>query len=222
MRKRTAIQTITAIAWLSAAAVRAEIIVAYWDFGSDSAHYTENALINNTGGTPELLVGGTGIQPSGQAGTGFTDAEGTVHAAGQALAWNYLTEEDQSWIMHLDLTGYHDVAIRWDYRTTGTGPESATFAWRVGNGDWIDVQTLSFTRDSSWHAMGLDLSSISALNGEKEAAFRLSGFSGATGWSATFRTDNLQVTAIPEPATALMVVLGASTAFLARRREGVL
>lgn len=218
MKKRTAIQTITAIAWLTAAVARPEIIVAFWDFGSNSANYTEDALINKTTGTPELIVGGSGYQAAGQAGTGFTDAEGTVHGAGQAMAWNNLMAEDQSWIVQLDLTGYRDVAIRWDYRTTSTGPESATFSWRVGSGDWTDVQTLSFTRDSGWHAMQVDLTSILALNEEEDVAFRLSGFSGATNTSATFRTDNLQITAIPEPATALMVALGTLTAFWIRRR----
>ncbi len=197
----------------------ADTLVAYWDFGPDSAGYTENVSVENAVGTPTLtgMSAGTGYDSDGQEGSSFVDAEGTSHAAGQALAWGSgVNDGDQEWILSIDLTGFQNLFIRWDYRSTGTGPTNAVLDYKVGVGSWDSVDSLTLSADSTYHAYEKDLSSITAINNQSSVQFRLSGFSGGSG-SGTFRTDNLQLSAIPEPAAIGFVVL-TGLGFLVVRR----
>jgi len=203
-----------------AGGVLSDTVVAYWDFGPDSSGYTENVAIDHANGTPSLtgMSDGTGYDSNGQPGVAFTDAAGTNHVAGQALAWGSgVNDGNQEWVLSIDLTGYHDLSIRWDFRSTVTyGPTNAVLEYKVGAGSWAAIETLSFPRDATYHAYEKDLSPITAINNQASVQFRLSGFSGGSG-SGTYRTDNLQLSAIPEPAVMGFVGL-VGLAFLATRR----
>jgi hypothetical protein len=198
---------------------QADTLVAYWDFGSDATNYTENVSTENAIGTPTLtgMSAGSGYDTNGQDGVSFVDSEGSSHPAGQALAWGSgVNDADQEWVLAIDLTGYQNLILRWDYRSTSTGPTNAVLEYKVGTGDWSLVEAPSFTRDSSYHAYQKDLSAISAINNQSAVQFRLSGFSGGSG-SGTYRTDNLQLSTIPEPAVMGLIGL-VSLAFLATHR----
>lgn len=180
----------------------ADVVVAYWDFGPDASGYAETVSLENAVGSPTLagMPLGSGYDSDGQDGTAFTDAAGGSHAAGQALAWGSgVNDGDQEWILSVDLTGYQDLVIRWDYRSTGTGPTNAVLDYKVGAGSWTTVETLALATDSVFHGYQKDLSAISAIENQSAVQFRLSGFSGGSG-SGTHRIDNLQLSAIPEPA----------------------
>ncbi|MEA2068775.1 MAG: hypothetical protein U9P12_06205 [Verrucomicrobiota bacterium] len=195
----------------------ADTLVAYWAFGPDAAGYTENVSLENADGVPTLSVSGTGYDADGQGGGSFVDAEGGSHAAGQALAWGSgVNDGDQEWVLSIDLTGYQDLLIRWDYRATGTGPTNAALDYKVGAGAWSSIETVSISNDSAYHAYEKDLSSIPSINNQSAVQFRLSGFSGGSG-SGTFRTDNLQLSAIPEPAVVGFVGLSGLGLLIAKR-----
>lgn len=194
-------------------------VIALWDFGPDDNGYTEQVTINNTIGTPTLsgMAAGSGYDTNGQDGIPFVNADGAIHNAGQALTWGSgVNDGDQEWIMTLDLTGYQNVALRWDYRSTSTGPTNAVFDYRINSGNWTQIEEITLIGDSAFHAYDKDLTSITAINDQPSVEFRLSGFAGGSG-SGTHRIDNLQVTAIPEPAVIGFVTLAALGGLIGKR-----
>ena len=196
-----------------------DTIVAFWDFGPDSAGYTEQVTVHHTDGNPVLsgMSSGTGYDADGQGGVSFTDVEGIDHASGQALAWGSgVNDSDQEWILSLDLTGFHDIVIRWDYRSTGTGPDGALLDYKTGSNDWNLIDNVIFSNDSTYHEYSKDLSSITELNNQADVQLRLSAFSGGSG-GGTYRLDNLQLTAIPEPAALGFITLAGIIVLILRR-----
>jgi hypothetical protein len=215
MKKALIITVATAAAFIAGA----DAIVAYWDFGPDAARYTETVSIENAVGTPTLtgMVSGAGYVIGGSGGVSFTDAAGDSHAAGQALSWaSGVNDGDQQWVLGIDLTGHQDMTIRWDYRVTATGPSVASLEYKVGAGAWTLIETASFTRDSSYHEYVKDISTVSAIENQTSVQFRLSNFLGGSG-TGTYRQDNLQIAAIPEPATLVLLGIGGLTALVIRR-----
>ena len=196
-----------------------DVVVAFWDFGPNGAGYTESARVNNTIETPSLagMSAGSGYDADGQEGVAFIDVAGTNHLAGQALAWGSgVNDGDQEWTLSINLTGYEDIAIRWDYRSTGTGPTNALLSYSVEAAEWSTVEEISLTDDSAYHAYANDLSLITELNNAANVQFRLSGFTGGSG-SGTHRVDNLQIAAIPEPAVLGFIALTGMGALIIRR-----
>ena len=197
----------------------ADVVVAYWDFGPDAAGYTETVSIDNALGTPALtgMTSGNGYFSAGSNGVSFADASGGSHAAGQALSWSSgVNDGNQEWVLGINLTDYQDMTIRWDYLATATGPSGASLEYKVGDGIWTLIETASFTRDAGYHEYAKDISSISAIENQASVQFRLSNFSGGSGTGA-YRQDNLQISAIPEPATLILFGFGSLTALVVRR-----
>ena len=195
-----------------------DVVVAYWNFGMDAAGYTENVSVENTVGTPVLSVfKGEGYQISGAAGTDFTDEGGMPVPPGQALAWASGVNDGQYWLVDIDLSGYRDLSIRWDYRSTSSGPSSADLEYKTGD-VWHPAGTVLFSRDSEFHEYSEDLSACFPMNNCSSVQIRLSNFGGGSG-SGTIRMDNLLITGsvIPEPATAGLATLAGLVIFIIRK-----
>jgi len=217
-RIRVAVILISLAFWASA-----DTMVAYWDFGSNIEGYTETVTLENAVGTPTLtgMSVGTSYDSDGQIGVSFLDAVGGSHSDGQALAWGSGVDDgNQEWILGIDLTAYQDLTLRWDYRSSlgaGTGPTRADLAYKVGEGAWTAIESsIALTADSEYHEYSKDLSSISAIDGQSMVQLRLSNFSGATSTSGTYRTDNLQLSVVPEPAVMGLFGLGGMLVIIAR------
>jgi len=196
-----------------------DVIIATWDFGPDGSGYTEITSVENVVGTPTLMgmSAGTGYSTEGQSGVSFTDAEGGHHAAGQALAWGSgVNDGDQEWIMNLNLTGYQELTLRWDYRSTGTGPSGARLEYKVGAESWTLIEVIALSTDASYHEYLKDLSTISSIENQSEVQFRLSDFGGGSG-GGTHRIDNLQLSTVPEPATVAVFGVGVFVVWALRR-----
>lgn len=218
VRKRL-IELVLGIFALANSAAVADVVVAYWDFGPDASGYTEAARIGNMNGAPTLtgMSAGTGYDADGQVGAAFVDVAGTNHNAGQALTWGSgVNDDNQEWILDIDLTGYQELQIRWDYRSTGTGPSGAELEYKVGAGSWESIESIVLSADSDYHTYERDLASISAIENQPSVQFKLSSFSGGSR-SGTHRIDNLQLSAIPEPAVAAFIALTGLGALVVRR-----
>lgn len=204
---------------LFALSAHADVIVAaFWDFGPDSSNYTEAVKINNTEGSPTLEVfTGDGYDADGYLGKSYTDAEGTAHSAGQALGWASGVNDGQYLILSINLAELYNPAIRWDYQASATGPSSANLEYKVGTDEWTLVESITVTNDATWRSYVNSLEGISsAINNQNDVQFRITDFTGGSS-SGTFRLDNLEVSAIPEPGTILLTGLGLLGALMVRK-----
>ncbi len=188
--------------------------------GQDPAFTKENVV-----GVPtldQLVNGGTSLAtPS--SGVAFVDAESTAHAAGNALTWdsgvNDPSGNNNGVLLSFSAQGWNDMTLRFDYRTTSTGPASLTLEYQVAGGGYNLVSSPALTNDSTFRSLSFDLSSISAIENVAGVDLRVRWTDGSG--TGTARLDNLQLTGteavIPEPGSAMLLALG-GLALLRRRR----
>ena len=120
-------------------------------------------------------------------------------------------------------TGFKDIEISWAQRGTSTGYNSRTFEYSLdGGANWVGVP---FSGDSgalpsSWATVNIDLTSVSGLDSNADAQFRLI-YDGASSGSGNNRWDNFYVegTVIPEP-TSMVLFAGGLLAIALRRNRG--
>ncbi len=172
-------------------------------------------------GTPTFVQSGADIVSNGQTGAAFTDSSGTIWTAGDAVAWDSGVNDTGGnyFQLNLNTTGYSDLSIRFDYRSTSTGPASfISVQYDTGSGftNLVGAPT-AMTNDSTFRAWSFDASAVSAIENVSSVAIRwnIATTGSSTG---TLRIDNLQVTAIPEPASVLLFGLGSMVLLLRRRR----
>jgi len=192
-------------------------LMAIWDFGVSSAHYTENVTAENVVGVPTLVISGGEKDINGKDGIAYTDAAGVHHDAGQGAAWNdvRVSGPDAEWILTINTTGWNDIAIRWDYRSEET--PSFDLHYRVGGAVvWSDVLAdWLIIADNAWHPFSCDMSYLSAIEGQPIVEFRVEDMELAG--NGRFIFDNLELTGVPEPATLILLGLG-GVALLRKRR----
>ncbi len=189
-------------------------VLAIWDFGKDSASYTESPAYYNTVAAPILVLYGSGVDSNGKDGIPYTDAGGIAHIAGQAAAWDDInksgTENDAALIITLNTTGFTNLAIRWDYKSELA--VSYDFAYRtVAGGAWTQiVNNQPITpgwAEGKWYSVVHDLSGYAALNNQPYLQLRIDDLVEGPG-NDKFAIDNIEITGVPEPCTVLLLGLG--------------
>jgi len=188
-------------------------VLAVWDFGDSSAFYTEAPAYYNTVAAPTLVIAGGTKDIDGKNGVAYTDAAGIAHIAGQAGAWDDIkvSGSNASWIVTLNTTGFHALAIRWDYRSEKATSFDLAYRTTVG-GSWTQLKD-NYAITPNWAAgtfnsVALDLSSFTALNNQSYLQLRVDDLVEGPG-NDKFAFDNLEITGVPEPTTLLLLGLGA-------------
>jgi hypothetical protein len=190
-------------------------LMSVWDFGPNAVNYTLVPQFENVSGVPTLAASGADYDTDGGSGVAFTDVAGNIHVAGQGLHWNDVSgsTNDASIIITIDTTGWQNMSIRWDYMSDNTGnkkgPVSFDLDYAVGNGSWVNlVNDSTIIRDDAWHQFSYDLSSITDINNQASVKFRINDFN-KNDLNGDYWQDNIQITGTPEPATLLLLGLGA-------------
>lgn len=129
--------------------------------------------------------------------------------------------------LNVSTIGFHNVVISFATLRTSTGFNSNQFQYSLDGVAFINFGA-PYTPPLTFGLVTFDLSSISGVNDNPNAAFRII-FNGATSASGNNRIDNLVVegqnitTPVPEPASMLLLSLGLAgtlaNSIKARRRK---
>jgi len=171
---------------------------------------------------------GTGLLESNFSSIGF--ASGTTmnarlaDAAGQALNLTNQANNGQNIMLSVSTAGFTNIIVSFASQRSATGFNSNQFQYSL-NGTTFFNFNAPYNPPTTFGLFIFDLSSISELNNNSLAAFRIV-FNGASAATGTNRIDNLVVegqspaAAIPEPASIVLLGLGLSgaMAMTGRRR----
>lgn len=88
--------------------------------------------------------------------------------------------------------GRNSIQLNFDYRATGTGPQNIEIHYSTNGGAIFDPfgSPQPLTRNSNYHTLSLDFSSISALDDNANVVFRIYGYF-ATGSGGRLNLDNV-------------------------------
>jgi hypothetical protein len=184
------------------------MVMAFWDFGS-GAGYTEQPLIDYTGGATLLLEFGE-IDINGKTGVAYVDADGGSHLAGWAAAWDNVNSESQI-LITVNTMGWRDMILRWDYASENTvgdlGPISFDMDYRVGPaGTWqtlLNNQLL--VRNSLWQPFSYNVVLLSQIENKPFVQFRIDDLSEGDETGGSFTIDNVELTGAPLPSSILLL-----------------
>lgn len=205
-------------------------VVAYWNFNGLTTSTNNGTSYSPTAGSGSFTVG---VAANDQAGSnrGINSFGGTTtnslnsDVAGQALTIQGGASESTTpvqnngatLIIQVDLSTLSNPILSFASQRSTTGFNSNQMAYSVDGTSYTDFGS-PFNPGTSFGSTvySFDFSSIDALDGDASVFFRIT-LTGATSNAGNIRIDNVQINAVPEPASALLGSLGL-LALLRRRR----
>ena len=191
-------------------------VVAYWNFNNLNI---SGANTPGTGGVPTTIAADQGsgsLDLSSWAGTVDDYAGSSLNTLNSDTASKSLSllaasgspyPGNKSFItLQFSMTGLSDPSLSFATQGTSTGFNSNQLSYSIDGSNFTNISS-PFTPDSSYSTQTFDLSSINDLDGASSATIKIT-FSGASGSTGNNRIDNLQLNAIPEPSTLVLVCLG--------------
>jgi hypothetical protein len=218
-------------------------VIAFWDFnnGYDAGIGQVQIVHSASVGSGTLYQQRADIDGNGKGGNAFVDAGNSINVVGGvAMAWDDIAktgDNDAEFFITFSTVNLTDVIVSFDLRgnstiipsfdlkysltsledVTNPGNVVGTIKDFAGGLSTEIYNNQSINAGASFQRVVLDLSSITALNNQTIVALRFDDFDNGTG-NNEMRIDNLLITAVPEPSSALLGGLG-MLALLRRRRR---
>jgi hypothetical protein len=219
------IAAIAIVAAFATPAAHAQALLTYFNFNdsgvANGQDATAAALASDAPGIQNSTITtnfGTG-DVNVAAGSTLNQASGDGTGAGQSLSMADGSNNNGNWIQFsVSTVSFTDLALSFAARSTGTGFTGIELSYSTDGTTFTSFSTYTSPQDSVFHLATFDLSSVTAIDNQSSVTLRLT-FSGATTTAGSTNLDNIQVTAVPEPATVLGGLLGlAGLCFHQRRR----
>lgn len=161
----------------------------------------------------------TGVSTSFFAGTTLNAQPG--FDAGRAVAQSQWLGDTNWFQFTLDSTGFEDLILSFALDRSSTGPSNVVLQYSSAGvgGLFVDFVTNPLV-SASFELFTNDVSTVTALDNNSEAVFRLLGLN-ASSSVGTLRVDNFTIdaTVIHEPSTFLLVAIGILSLLVFRRRS---
>ncbi len=104
----------------------------------------------------------------------------------------------------VDTTGFSDINIGFDYRSTGTGPTTLELHYSTDGSIFTPFTNTSLTTDATFYSLSFNLSSITAINNNANTKFRLYGY-GASAAGGNLRLDNVTISEYCPPPIEVLI-----------------
>ncbi len=193
-------------------------LVANWNFsgynGDDRSIGSEMGA--DAGATLTVDAGWSDADLDAVNGNVLNAVSGTP--AGDAIQFMDSANNGLGFAIKADLTGFMNPVLSFAYSRPGNGFDDVDLFYSTDNATFTKFADVD-NPNASAAVKTYDFSAINALDGDSSVFFRLV-LSGASNASGTAEFDNIQLNAVPEPASLAMLGIG-SLAFLAvnhRRR----
>ncbi|MBK7095993.1 MAG: T9SS type A sorting domain-containing protein [Saprospiraceae bacterium] len=175
----------------------AQITIAQWNFNGESTTTIPGGVNSPSPvagvGTASLIGGVTATFASGVASGGSSDT--IIKTAPPNYAWNSTnyalsgTENKQRGVQfNVSTLGYSGITFKFDQRLSNSANNTYVVQYTVNGSDWIDAATFTVTPaatgtgDVWYNGRTVDLTGVTALNNNANAAFRIvSAFDPVTG-----------------------------------------
>ena len=199
-------------------------VLGYWDFNDDNlALNTDISTQTPTMSLFSLTVGSFNPTDTGYlASAAASNQPGVI--SGDALRLFQLGDVYEDWILRMsgfDFTGLQGAQFVVDLLISRAfaAVENTTFQYSLdGGSNWITFFTIDSNTafpPGSWVSYAVDLPE--AVDGQDGVDFRIN-HDGFANILSDMRYDNVTITAIPEPASVLLLGLGATIGLMRRRR----
>ncbi|MHB8778799.1 MAG: lamin tail domain-containing protein, partial [Anaerolineales bacterium] len=121
-------------------------------------------------------------------------------------SWNTPTLDETAFVeFQVSTSGRSSIRLSFDFYRSNTGPTLLQIRYAADGVNFFDFGSpVSVSSGGSWLSHVVDFSSVTALDNNPNASFRIYGYS-ASGGTGTLRFDNVTISEICPPVIALLI-----------------
>jgi len=191
------------------------------NFGSgtlylDGSNSSSNWLLPATGVTNAEITSASGssVNTSGTLLSNATTSPAALSLLGGALSGSVYSANGKAAVFKFSMLGLSNLSISFSSQRSGTGFTSMSWDYSSNGGSsWSSIGSFSSGTAAGTIASPfatsdiLSLPAFAGLDGVSDALVRIS-FNGASAANGSLRLDNIQLSAVPEPSSSILMVLG--------------